>query len=1060
MAEVLINALDTGNPLFLQNNDNSNAPIVNVKLTGSDNYKKWSTDMRIALKGKNKMVFVDGTCVRPVTSPILSQQWERCNAIVLGWILRSNLLAREPILDVKEAFNIVSREESHRGLHPSSGSSSVMKSLDILLVFKRNPNLVKQRGNYNSRSFNGNVEAQKGTSTSTGSTTFDNAFTKEQMMKILSLINEKPTGNANVSMEGANQHLTVSTKNMFNVIDISSLNLTVSQPNGTLAKIIVVGNLRLSANIVLYDVLVVPEYGVSLLSVHKLIKDSKLFVGFDEHTCYIQDLNLIKIVGIGNEFGGLYMFDEDKNGKSKCGMSDYVFVCHVSKDLWHCRLGYPSDQVLSILSKNIGLNYDKHVSPCDICHKAKQIMDSFSLSDHKSVTVGDLVHLDLWGPYKVVSREGLLSYVLSGASPYLLVYGKEPPFSHIKCFGCLCYSTVLNDKFSSSPNDDERDLSVGDCNVMASPDIGSSPPVNREATFATQLDDTNNISEGSSVKMSGSRSCIKSQSRTNNGDEPHTVRKSSIVSNLPSKYNDFILPSNKKYGIEKHANYSKLSTMNFCFATNLNKFVEPKSYVEAAQDKHWVETMNNEMEALFRNNTWILTDLLVNRKTIGCKLLFKIKYKSSGEIERYKARLLSKGFSHREGIDYEETFSLVVKMVTVRYIISLVMHNNWPLFQLDVNNAFLYRDLHEDVYMDLPPGYYDKFETKVCKLVKSLYGLKQAPRQWNEKLTCALKENGFEQSINDYSLFVKNHKGVFMVLLVYVDDNVITGNNTKEIEKFKLFLKSKFQIKDLGTLKYFLGIEILENKNDLCLSKKYCLELLCDYGLLACKPPATPMHQNVSLSHEESEKDKKLKSLTRYQKLVGKLIYMSITRPYTSYALHCLSQHMHSPLQSHFTVGLRVLRYLKMSPGAGIQFYHGNSLGLHIFQMQTGLSVWLQESLSLAEAEYRCMASTTCEVIWLTHLLKDLDVEGLLLVSLYCDSTSAIQIAANPVFHDKTKHFEIDVHLLKDKVASSVMSIVKVHLAKQVIDSFTKSLSIAQHKMFCEKLNMVDMFEV
>ncbi|GKE98929.1 hypothetical protein Tco_0022280, partial [Tanacetum coccineum] len=148
----------------------------------------------------------------------------------------SNLLAREPIPDVKEAFNIVFREEYHRGLHPSSGLS----------------------------------KAQKGASTSTGSTTFDNAFTKEQMMKILSLINAR---NANVSMEGVNQHLTVSTKNMFNVIDISSLNLTVSQPNGTLAKIIVVGNLRLSANIVLFDVLVVPEYGVSPLSVHKLIKD-------------------------------------------------------------------------------------------------------------------------------------------------------------------------------------------------------------------------------------------------------------------------------------------------------------------------------------------------------------------------------------------------------------------------------------------------------------------------------------------------------------------------------------------------------------------------------------------------------------------------------------------------------------------------------------------------------------------------------------------------------------------------------------------------------------------
>ncbi|GJX69194.1 putative RNA-directed DNA polymerase [Tanacetum coccineum] len=180
-----------------------------------------------------------------------------------------------------------------------------------------------------------------------------------------------------------------------------------------------------------------------------------------------------------------------------------------------------------------------------------------------------------------------------------------------------------------------------------------------------------------------------------------------------------------------------------CFASNLNKSSKPKSLKEAILDKNWIEAMNNEIEALFRNKTWVVVDLPPNMKTIGCKWLWKIKYKSTGEIERYKARLVAKGFSQRDGINFEETFSPVVKMVIVRCVISLVVHNNWPLFQLDVNNAFLYGDLHEDVYMDLPPGYYDPFKTKVCKLVKSLYGLKQAPRQWNEKLTSVLNENGF-----------------------------------------------------------------------------------------------------------------------------------------------------------------------------------------------------------------------------------------------------------------------------------------------------------------------------
>ncbi|GKF95480.1 ribonuclease H-like domain-containing protein, partial [Tanacetum coccineum] len=179
--------------------------------------------------------------------------------------------------------------------------------------------------------------------------------------------------------------------------------------------------------------------------------------------------------------------------------------------------------------------------------------------------------------------------------------------------------------------------------------------------------------------------------------------------------------------------------------------VEPKTYLEASQHKHWVDAMNAEMDALYRNNTWDIVDLLVGRKAIGSKRVWKIKYKSDEEIKRYKARVVAKGFNQREGIDFDETFSPVVKIVTVRCLINLAVQSGWSLFQMDINNAFLYGDLNEFVYMTLPPGYFSTNETKVCKLNKSLYGLKQAPRQWNAKLTSALLENDFVQSKSDYS---------------------------------------------------------------------------------------------------------------------------------------------------------------------------------------------------------------------------------------------------------------------------------------------------------------------
>ncbi|GJR34325.1 ribonuclease H-like domain-containing protein [Tanacetum coccineum] len=235
-----------------------------------------------------------------------------------------------------------------------------------------------------------------------------------------------------------------------------------------------------------------------------------------------------------------------------------------------------------------------------------------------------------------------------------------------------------------------------------------------------------------------------------------------------------------------------------CFTTELNKSFEPKSFFEASKDQHWIEAMNDEMDALYSNDTWEVVELPLGRKAIGGKWVYKIKYKSSGDIDRYKARYVAKGYNQKEGIDFDETFSPVVKIVTVRCVINLAVQNNWCIFlQLDVNNAFLYGDLDETVYMTLPEGFFNSGDTRVCRLKKSLYGLKQAPRQWNAKLTQTLIEHGFIQSKSDYSLFTKTDHNSFIVLLVYVDDIIITGNDIGKIEKFKAYLNTKFKIKDL-----------------------------------------------------------------------------------------------------------------------------------------------------------------------------------------------------------------------------------------------------------------------
>ena len=343
------------------------------------------------------------------------------------------------------------------------------------------------------------------------------------------------------------------------------------------------------------------------------------------------------------------------------------------------------------------------------------------------------------------------------------------------------------------------------------------------------------------------------------------------------------------------------------------------------------------------------------------------------------------------------------------------------------------------------------------------------------------------QSPNDFSLFVKNENNVVLILLVYVDDIIITGNNIDEIEKFKKYLSSKFLIKDLGKLKYFLGIEVLDIEQGICLTqRKYCTELLSEFGMLGCKSCGTPIETNPDNKALVSKfgDDEPLSCITSYQKLVGKLIYLTLTRPDIAYSVHCLSQVMHKPMKSHLRLAFRVLRYLKNEPGLGITFKENASTDLKVFvdsdwakckvtrRSVTGYSVFLGNSLvswkskkqavvarSSTEAEFRAMCNVCCEVMWITKILVDLHVNVSLPVDMYCDNKSTMQIAVNPVLHERSKHFEIDLYFLREKVASGFIKTVKVKSEDNVADLFTKGLNISDHNRFCKVLGLLNMFQ-
>ncbi|GJS83806.1 putative RNA-directed DNA polymerase [Tanacetum coccineum] len=580
--------------------------------------------------------------------------------------IRSNILTREPLPLVKAAFAIVS-DICDRCFEIIGYPAGYVKKNFI-------PNSRPVTSN------NTTVDPQSNNVNSNATSKSPVSLSNEQLTRLMNLLNENGVFSTNANMSGANQHMTVSAKILINVVDISNLGLIVGHLSGTRALITKIRDLKLNNKITLYNVLVVPEYTVSLLSVHKLSRDNKLFVGFNENNCYIQDLKANKTLGIGRQFNGLYLFDVDNACKvvSNCSIS----TCFVSRTLWHERLGHPADPVLDVLKSSLNLDSEtisEHL--CDTCNKDKQTREPFPLSDHKSSKIGELVHLDVWGPYKVTSIDGFSYFftIVDDFTSAVWIYmlkGKDDVYDSILSFAQMINNQFetnvktfrsdngsefvnnklqrfFNEKDPKRPNDGGR-VSFNDDGSELSPDNNNQ---GNDDSDATSMEETNNTHlEGNSQ---------------NEIDFINEFDDSKINSDIEE------FPVNN---LRRVVNYANIKPDSFYFVTALNKSIEPSCYEEVVLDSNWIDAMNSEIEALNDNQTWVITDLPPGIKAIGNKWIHKIKYKSSGDIDRYKARLVVKGCSKKEGVDFDETFSPVVKMSTVRCLIALSVTNNWPLF--------------------------------------------------------------------------------------------------------------------------------------------------------------------------------------------------------------------------------------------------------------------------------------------------------------------------------------------------------------------------------------------
>ncbi|RVW41167.1 Retrovirus-related Pol polyprotein from transposon RE2 [Vitis vinifera] len=555
----------------------------------------------------------------------------------------------------------------------------------------------------------------------------------------------------------------------------------------------------------------------------------------------------------------------------------------------------------------------------------------------------------------------------------------------------------------------------------------------------------------------------------------HTVVAESPSPATPSPQH----PSGTPYPIAHYINCDNFFVHYRKFLATIISSNDPKSFKEAMKDVGWQKSMHEEIRALEENGTWTLEPLPKGKRALGSQWVYRTKYFSNGDIERLKSRLVVLGNHQEAGIDYHETFSPVAKMTTVRAFLAIAASKNWELHQMDVHNAFLHGDLEEEVYMKLPPGFERSDPNLVCRLRKSLYGLKQAPRCWFSKLVTALKGYGFLQSYSDYSLFTYTTGNVQINVLVYVDDLIISGNDSAALKTFKAYLSDCFKMKDLGVLKYFLGIEVARSSAGLFLcQRKYTLDIVSEAGLLGAKPCGFPIEQNHRLGLANGEL---LSNPESYRRLVGRLIYLAVTRPDLAYSVHILSQFMHEPRIEHWEAALRVVRYLKGTPGQGILLRADSDLSLQGWcdsdwaacpVTRRSLSGWLvflgqspiswktkkqhTVSRSSAEAEYRAMAAVTCELKWLKGLLLSLGVHHPKAIKLFCDSQSALHMAKNPVFHERTKHIEVDCHFVRDAITDGLIAPSYVPTVTQLADIFTKALGKKQFDYLLAKLGIFE----
>ncbi|KAK8935961.1 hypothetical protein KSP39_PZI012924 [Platanthera zijinensis] len=643
---------------------------------------------------------------------------------------------------------------------------------------------------------------------------------------------------------------------------------------------------------------------------------------------------------------------------------------------------------------------------------------------------------------------------LQNSTPYEALYGHKPTIAHLKVFGCIAYA------HKTTGRHDKLDETSYKCIFLGYSD----------QTKGYRLLEPNNN------KLIISRDAIFHEEKAWQwGSEQEVLKPSELPVELEFPPHSIQDNTEEAEPAELDSESDSSSPQKFRSLEEIyqnDEFALMTSSVpttfEEAKNKEWCHAMNEEIEAINKNKTWKLVSKQPNKETIGLKWVYKLKQDEEGRITRHKARLVAKGYTQRPGEDYNETFAPVARMTTIRLILAIAAYFCFPVYQLDVKSAFLNGELTEEVYVTQPQGFEIKGEeNKVYRLLKALYGLKQAPRAWNHNIDSYLQQEGFTRCAIEPTLYLKRNNEGSVIVSLYVDDLILTGSNSGEIAKFRERMKTKYEMTDLGSLKFFLGLQIKQLEGGIFISQElYTINLLKKFNMENCNPTVTPMSATEKLSPKEEEEEGADKE--KYRSLIGSLMYLTNSRPDIENAVNIAARFISNPSKEHYDAAKRILRYLQGTKDYGILYkpcqdntLHGftdsdwagdlgdrKSTGGFIFFTGSGPISWSSRkqrtvALSTTEAEYVALNNAACEAIWLLRLKNEIEGDRggrKEMAKLHCDNSSAIALSKNPIYHSRSKHIDIKHHFIRELLEKKMIELHFCPTGRQLADLMTKPL--------------------